>query len=137
MYPVEQLPLVRSLRGEKTWADDLELHYSERIVPLEVTSTPIFDETGSVEYAIAAFQDISSRQQAQITVIENVRLEQEIRDRKKTEEALQQSEARYLGILEDQTELIARYLPDGTVTFVNEGYCRFFELTREQLIGHH
>jgi PAS domain S-box-containing protein len=137
MYPVEQLPLVRSLRGEKTWADDLELHYSERIVPLEVTSTPIFDETGSVEYAIAAFQDISSRQQAQITVIENVRLEQEIRDRKKTEEALQQSEARYLGILEDQTELIARYLPDGTITFVNEGYCRFFELTREQLIGHH
>ncbi|MEG4986989.1 AAA family ATPase [Microcoleus sp. BR0-C5] len=137
MYPVEQLPLVRSLRGEKTWADDLELHYSERIVPLEVTSTPIFDDTGNVEYAIAAFQDISDRQQAQITVIENVRLEQEIRERKKTEEALHQSEARYLGILEDQTELIARYLPDGTVTFVNEGYCRFFEQTREQLIGHH
>src|SRR5919202_3313308 len=137
MYPVEQLPLVRSLRGEKTWADDLELHYSERIVPLEVTSTPIFDEKGSVEYAIAAFQDISSRQQAQITLIENGRLEQEIRERKKTEEALQQSEARYLGILEDQTELIARYLPDGTVTFVNEGFCRFFGLTREQLIGHH
>ncbi|MEG3919608.1 AAA family ATPase [Microcoleus sp. T3_A4] len=137
MYPVEQLPLVRSLRGEKTWADDLELHYSERIVPLEVTSTPIFDETGNVEYAIAAFQDISDRQQAQITLIENVRLEQEIRERKKTEEALQQSEARYLGILEDQTELIARYLPDGTVTFVNEGFCRFFGLTREQLIGHH
>ncbi|MEG5159251.1 AAA family ATPase [Microcoleus sp. AT3-A2] len=137
MYPVEQLPLVRSLRGEKAQADDLELHYSERIVPLEVTSTPIFDDTGNVEYAIAAFQDISSRQQAQITVIENVRLEQEIRERKKTEEALQQSEARYLGILEDQTELIARYLPDGTVTFVNEGFCRFFGLTREQLIGHH
>ncbi|MEG5064417.1 AAA family ATPase [Microcoleus sp. B3-A4] len=137
MYPVEQLPLVRSLRGEKTWADDLELHYSERIVPLEVTSTPIFDDTGNVEYAIAAFQDISARQQAQITVIENVRLEQEIRERQKIEEALRQSEARYLCILEDQTELIARYLPDGTVTFVNEGFCRFFGLTREQLIGHH
>ncbi|MBD2127478.1 AAA family ATPase [Microcoleus sp. ZQ-A2] len=137
MYPAEQLPLVRSLGGEKTWADDLELHYSERIVPLEVTSTPIFDETGSVEYAIAAFQDISERKQAQITLIENVRLEQEIRDRKKTEEALRQSEARYLGILEDQTELIARYLPDGTVTFVNEAYCRFFGRTREQLIGYH
>ncbi|MEG4200984.1 AAA family ATPase [Microcoleus sp. Pol12A5] len=137
MYPVEQLPLVRALRGEKTWADDLELHYSERIVPLEVTSTPIFDDTGNVEYAIAAFQDISERKQAQITLIENVRLEQEIRERKKIEEALQQSEARYLGILEDQTELIARYLPDGAVTFVNEGFCRFFGLTREQLIGHH
>ncbi|MEG4911718.1 AAA family ATPase [Microcoleus sp. B7-D4] len=137
VYPVEELPLVRSLGGEKTWADDLELHYSERIVPLEVTSTPILDDTGNVEYAIVAFQDISERKQAQITLIENVRLEQEIRERKKTEEALQQSEARYLGILEDQTELIARYLPDGTVTFVNEGFCRFFGLTREQLIGHH
>lgn len=137
MYPVEQLPLVRSLLGEKTWADDLELHHTERIVPLEVTSTPIFDETGGIEYAIVAFQDISERKQAQITLIENVRLEQEIRDRKKTEEALRQSEARYLGIIEDQTELIARYLPDGTVTFVNEAYCRFFGLTREQLIGQH
>ena len=137
MYPVEQLPLVRSLGGETARADDLELHYSERIVPLEVTSTPIFDETGSVEYAIAAFQDISDRKQAEKTLIENVRLEQEISDHKKTEEALRQSEARYLGIIEDQTELIARYLPDGTVTFVNEAYCRFFGLTREQLIGQH
>jgi PAS domain S-box-containing protein len=135
MYPVEQLPLVQSLGGETARADDLELHYSEQIVPLEVTSTPIFDEMGSVEYAIAAFQDISDRKQAEKALIDNVRLEQEIRDRKKIEEALRQSEARYLGIIEDQTELIARYLPDGTVTFVNEAYCRFFGLTREQLIG--
>jgi PAS domain S-box-containing protein len=137
MYPVEQLPLVRSLGGEKTWGDDLEVHYSERIVPLEVTSTPIFDETGNVEYAIAAFQDISERKQAEKALIENVRLEQEISVRRIAEEDLRQSEARYLGILEDQTELIARYLPDGTMTFVNEGFCRFFGLTREQLIGHH
>jgi len=85
---VEQLPLVRSLGGETARADDLELHYSGRIVPLEVTSTPIFDETGSVEYAIAAFQDISDRKQAQITLIENVRLEQEIAVRKKAEAEL-------------------------------------------------
>ncbi|MEG5037570.1 MULTISPECIES: AAA family ATPase [unclassified Microcoleus] len=91
MYPVEQLPLVRSLGGEKTWADDLELHYSERIVPLEVTSTPIFDETGSVEYAIAAFQDISDRKQAEKALIENIRLEQEISARKKTEAELERA----------------------------------------------
>ncbi|MBD1805629.1 AAA family ATPase [Microcoleus sp. FACHB-SPT15] len=136
-YPVEELPLARALLGEETRADDLELHDSERIVPLEATSTPIFDETGSVEYAIAAFQDISDRKQAEKALIENVRLEQEINAQRITQEALRQSEARYFGILEDQTELIARYLPDGTVTFVNEGFCRFFELTKEQLIGHH
>lgn len=91
MYPVEQLPLVRSLGGETARADDLELHDSERIVPLEVTSTPIFDETGTVEYAIAAFQDISDRKQAEKTLIENVRLEQEISDRKLAEAELEKA----------------------------------------------
>jgi len=89
MYPVEQLPLVRSLGGEKAQADDLELHHSDGIVFVEATSTAIFDETGAVEYAIAAFQDISDRKQAEITLIENVRLEQEISDRKKTEAELE------------------------------------------------
>ncbi|WP_445171272.1 GAF domain-containing protein [Microcoleus sp.] len=81
MYPVEQLPLVRSLGGEKAQADDLELRHSDGIVFVEATSTAIFDETGAVEYAIAAFQDISDRKQAEITLIENVCLEQEISDR--------------------------------------------------------
>ncbi|MBO3457304.1 AAA family ATPase [Aetokthonos hydrillicola Thurmond2011] len=91
IYPVEQLPVVRSLGGEKTRADDLELRYSERIVPLEVTSTPIFDDTGNVEYAIAAFQDISDRKEAEKVLIENVRLEQEISDRKKAEAELERA----------------------------------------------
>jgi PAS domain S-box-containing protein len=38
------------------------------------------------------------------------------------------SEARYRAIVEDQTELICRFEPDGTVTFVNEAFCRFFGL---------
>ncbi|WP_442921681.1 AAA family ATPase [Microcoleus sp. Aus8_D2] len=98
IYPVEELPVVRSLDGETAWADDLELHQCDRIVPIESTSTPIFDETGNVEYAIAAFQDISDRQQAQKALIENVRLEQEISDavaaatqRKKTEAELERA----------------------------------------------
>ncbi|MEH1817391.1 MAG: PAS domain S-box protein [Nostoc sp.] len=43
----------------------------------------------------------------------------------------------YRAILEDQTELIARGLPDGTFTFVNEAYCRFFGLERDKIIGQH
>ncbi|MCZ0904389.1 PAS domain-containing protein, partial [Microcoleus sp. HI-ES] len=61
--PVEQLPLVRSLGGEKAQADDLELYQNERIVSVESTSTPIFDDTGNVVYAIAAFQVISDLKQ--------------------------------------------------------------------------
>ncbi|MFZ2277283.1 MAG: PAS domain S-box protein [Prosthecobacter sp.] len=38
-------------------------------------------------------------------------------------------------VVEDLTEIICRFLPDGTLTYVNEVYCRFFGRTREQLIG--
>jgi PAS domain S-box-containing protein len=56
--------------------------------------------------------------------------------RKQSEIALQQSEARYRAIVQDQTELIVRFQPDGTVTFVNDAYCRYFGIDRENLIGH-
>ena len=49
--------------------------------------------------------------------------------------AVEASEARYRAIVEDQSELICRYLPDGTLTFVNGAYCRYFGRTREELIG--
>lgn len=38
-------------------------------------------------------------------------------------------------VVEDLTEIICRFLPDGTLTYVNEVYCRFFGRTLEQLIG--
>jgi PAS domain S-box-containing protein len=56
--------------------------------------------------------------------------------RKHAEEALRESEQRYRNIVEDQTELICRFKPDGTHVFVNEAYCRYFGLDREAIIGH-
>ena len=44
--------------------------------------------------------------------------------------------ARYRALVESQVDLISRYLPDTTLTFVNDAYCRFYGKTREQLIGH-
>jgi predicted ATPase/signal transduction histidine kinase/CheY-like chemotaxis protein/tRNA A-37 threonylcarbamoyl transferase component Bud32 len=91
MYPVEQLPVVRALLGETAQADDLEVHCCEGSLLLEATSTPVFDEAGTVEYAIAAFQDISDRKQAEKALIDNVRLEQEIAVRKKAEAELEKA----------------------------------------------
>jgi PAS domain S-box-containing protein len=51
------------------------------------------------------------------------------------EDALRASERRYRAIVEDQTELISRSAPDGTLTFVNDAYCRYYDETRENLIG--
>jgi len=58
-----------------------------------------------------------------------------VEERIAKERALSESEARYRGIVEDQTELICRFLPDGTLTFVNGAYCRYFHTTPEQLLG--
>jgi PAS domain S-box-containing protein len=65
----------------------------------------------------------------------NFELEREITERKFTEEALRKSEERYRAIVDDQTELIARFQVDGTLIFVNEAYCRYFGQSRSQLIG--
>jgi PAS domain S-box-containing protein len=60
----------------------------------------------------------------------------DITERKRTEEALKISEHRYRAIIQDQTELICRYLPDGCLSFVNEAYCRYFNKTEAELIGY-
>jgi len=56
-------------------------------------------------------------------------------DRQNAENAMRQSEARYLAIVEDQTELICRYLPNGKITFVNQAYCRYFGVQPFDLLG--
>ncbi|MDX2100873.1 MAG: PAS domain S-box protein [Leptolyngbyaceae cyanobacterium bins.59] len=60
----------------------------------------------------------------------------DISQRKAAEFALQQGEARYLAILEDQTELITRFKFDGTLLFVNDAFCRYYGVSRGEIIGH-
>jgi len=55
--------------------------------------------------------------------------------KRQAEAALKASEERYREVVESQTELVCRYLPDTTLTFVNEAYCRYFGRSREELIG--
>lgn len=50
-------------------------------------------------------------------------------------EEQQRSDLRYREIVNDQTELICRWLPGGKLTFVNEAYSRYFGKKREELIG--
>jgi len=64
-----------------------------------------------------------------------VLVSRDITELKQTQEALRKSEARYRAIVEDQTELIARYKPDGTILFVNEAYARYFGQPRGVMLG--
>jgi len=59
----------------------------------------------------------------------------DITERKRAEEALRESEMRYRAVVQDQTELICRFTPDGKLSFVNEAYCRYFGKDADALVG--
>lgn len=45
------------------------------------------------------------------------------------------SDAIYRTVVEDQTEIIRRFRPDGRLTFVNRAMCRFYGKTKEELLN--
>ncbi len=104
IYPAERLPVVRALSGERTTIDDMDIRQNSGTVPVEVWGTPVFDEQGNVVYAIAAFQDITEREQAEKLLADynqtleqqvterTLLLSQEIQERQQVENALRQSE---------------------------------------------
>ncbi len=65
----------------------------------------------------------------------NQRLKRELAERERAERALRESEDRYRSIVEDQTELICRFEPEGILTFVNQAYCRHFGRSSDDLVG--
>ena len=82
LYPPDDLPILRALRGEFVLVDDVEIRQNGKITALEIGTTPIFDSSGKIAYAIAAFQDISDRKQAEKIVADYQRtLESEIVER--------------------------------------------------------
>ena len=54
---------------------------------------------------------------------------------KQVKKAFHQSEERYRAIVEGQTELVCRFLPDTTLTFVNPAYCRYFGVQEQNILG--
>ena len=59
----------------------------------------------------------------------------DITEQKQAEAALRRNEELFRAIVEDQTEMIVRWKPDGTRTFVNQAYARVFGGKPEDYIG--
>jgi PAS domain S-box-containing protein len=133
LYPPEELPVARALCGESIQADDLELRCSDRIIPLEVSTTPVFDEEGKVNYAIATFQDITERKYAeQLLADYNSVLEQEIATRT---QGLKQSEERLKKAFETAAIGKCFVAPDGRFLQVNPSACKLWGYTEQELLS--
>jgi PAS domain S-box-containing protein len=83
----------------------------------------VVPSAGQLEMANRALQE---------EMMERERIEAQ---RQQAEQALRISEARYRAIVEDQTELISRFLADGTILFVNESYCQYFGIQQADILG--
>ncbi len=59
----------------------------------------------------------------------------DITERKKTEEALQESEGKYRLLIENQTDLVTKMDPEYRFLFVSPSYCKMFGKTEEELFG--
>jgi len=108
------------------WADG-SLHW------LEYCGKLIYDEKGQRLAISGIGMNIDARIQAK-EALQNINLELEDKVKQRTL-ALQETEARYRAIVEDQTELIVRYRPDSTVVFANDAYCHYFGMKQEEIIS--
>jgi PAS domain S-box-containing protein len=84
-------------------------------VAVHVAIAPLRDGAGRLVGAVNVFQDITARTLA--------------------EDALRLSEARYREIVEHQLDLVSRVARDGTLTYANEAYARYFGRRPEDIVG--
>jgi PAS domain S-box-containing protein len=107
------------------------------------TAAPLRDPSGIITGAIETLQDVTSIRKKEAELRAAYEQVQEALEQAKTSEEalniqnkrLEASEQRYRDVVEDQTEFISRFLPDGTHVFVNEAYCRYFNKFRDEIIG--
>jgi PAS domain S-box-containing protein len=110
---------------------------------LYFTAAPLRDPSGKITGAIETLQDVTSiRKKEEELEAAYEQMNAAFQQAKASEslldiqnKMLEASEQRYRNIVEDQTEFISRFLPDGTHVFVNDAYCRYFNKTRDELIG--
>jgi PAS domain S-box-containing protein len=134
LYPTERMPLTKALEGKSTTIEDAEIRRPDNTkIYLEVTATPIRDERGKVEYAIAVFQDITTRRTIEKKIDEYaVKLErkffeqnQQLRDQVAS---IEREKAEDEALLAGMGEGVVAADKDGKIFFANRQF--------EQLSGH-
>ncbi len=115
---------------DKKWASDFSRYYisSSRDHEFEYRMTAV---DGSVKW----FKDIVSISYENGAARSLYGVLIDMTERKLVEKELLESKERYKTLVEQQSEMITRWKPDGTFTYVNDVYCNFFGKSRKELIG--
>lgn len=98
-------------------------------------------KNGGVElyyYDLNIHNDKRSYETRMVPCTENsvLAIVRDVTDIKKYERKIKESEARYNAIVNEQTDLVCRFLPDLRLIFVNKAYCDFWGRSQDELIGH-
>ena len=70
-----------------------------------------------------------------IVAVSNLLLAAAAGERRRALADVVENEKRLRAVVADQTDLICRFQPDGTITFVNPAYCAFHGKTEAELLG--
>lgn len=122
--------LVKKFFEPENVKSEISLGTNDEQECFEIKSTILYDKNNRYIGRVFVARDITERKDLQ-KGLEKLNQDLEERVARRTRE-LRKSEERYRAVVENQTELITRWKPDRTRTFVNEAYCRYFGLTQEQ-----
>jgi PAS domain S-box-containing protein len=101
-----------------------------------VQSTPLLSHQGKpVGIVTTHFRSVHRPDEQELRMLDlYVRQASDFIERFNAEEALRASEARYRAVVENQSEMVCRFRPDGTILFVNGAYASALGTTPEALM---
>ncbi len=116
------------------WSDRIIFDKNGRIAEYQSVGADITEQKNAEEKLRSTHDELNAAYE-QLTATEE-ELRQNYDELNRNQQALVKSEERYRNVVEDQTEFICRFGPDGTHVFINEAYCRYFDMRREEIMGH-
>ncbi|WP_239026937.1 PAS domain-containing sensor histidine kinase [Geomonas oryzisoli] len=113
--PPAQHPAMSALQGTPSREVNLAIHNRRkgRLVPVCMDAMPLASKDASAPPHVCVI----------------------FRETREAERALYESESRYRAMVQTQGEFVVRYRRGGTLTFVNDTYCRYLQKEREELLG--